>query len=96
MESGTDDNYITLVLQLQTAADGAWQVSVTGTYTADPIPLVPGILVVRLWRPPDTNLLRGTIRLHNSDHWAPLQSNGQLEELIRAWLFQGGSSTNGN
>ena len=90
MESDSSSDYITLVVQLQMTADGTWYLSVEGTDTVDVIPLVPVILVVRLWRASDTGLLRGTIRLHGSDHWAPIQSNVQLEELVQAWLLSGG------
>jgi hypothetical protein len=93
METDSEGNYITVVVQLQLAADGTWHVSVTGTDSLEVIPLVPVMLVVRLWRAAGTDLLRGTVRLHGSDHWAPIQSNHQLETLVRAWLSSGGSAT---
>jgi hypothetical protein len=75
------------------AADGTWYISVEGATAVEAIPLKPIILVVRLWRMSDTNLVRGTIRLHGSDHWAPIQSNHQLEALVRAWLSSSGDAT---
>jgi hypothetical protein len=89
MDSEPAGNYITTVVRVQMAADGKWYVYVEGTNTTQAIPLVPVTLVVRLWRASETGLLRGSIRLHGSDHWAPIQSNGQLEELVRAWLLSG-------
>ena len=89
METDSPGHYITLVVQMQQAADGTWYLSVAGTYPVTALPLVPGILVVRLWQPSGTNLLRGSIRLNGSDQWAPIQSNTQLEALVRAWLFSG-------
>jgi hypothetical protein len=68
------------------AADGRWYIHIEGANTAQAIPLVPVILVVRLWRPSETGPLRGSIRLHGSDHWAPIQ------KLARAWLFSGNSA----
>lgn len=87
METDSQGNYITLVVQMQQAADGRWYLSVAGTHPLAARPLVPGMLVVRLWHPRGTNLLRGSIRLAGSDQWAPIQSNTQLEALVRAWLF---------
>jgi hypothetical protein len=81
--------YITVVARLQAAADGRWYVYIDGTNTTQAIPLAPVALVVRLWRASETGLLRGIIRLHGSDHWAPIQSNDRLEELVRAWLLSG-------
>jgi hypothetical protein len=86
-------NYITLVVQLQMAADGTWYLHVAGTDKAETIPLAPVMLVVRLWQANDTHLLRGTIRIHGSEHWAPIQSNTQLEALVRAWLFSDDNTT---
>jgi hypothetical protein len=63
--------------------------------TSRAIPLAPLTLVVRLWRSSPAGTLRGSIELHGSDRWAPIQSNGQLEELVRAWLL-GGESTTGS
>jgi hypothetical protein len=91
MESEPTGDYIAIVVQFRTAADGAWYVYVEGTDKVEAIPLAPLMLVVRLWRANDTHVLRGTIRLHGSDHWAPIQSNAQLEDLVRAWLLSGGN-----
>ena len=71
------------------AADGKWYVYIEGANTHQTIQLVPATFVARLWRASDTGTLRGSIRLHGSDHWAPIQSNGQIEELVRAWLLSG-------
>jgi len=89
MESESTGAYIALVVQLRAATDGTWYVTIEGTHSAKAIPLVPLTLVVRLWRITDTEVLRGSIRLHGSDHWAPIQSNTQLEQLARAWLSAG-------
>ncbi|HEX6288330.1 MAG TPA: hypothetical protein VFZ66_04025 [Herpetosiphonaceae bacterium] len=86
MTAEPDGDYTTLVVRLQTAADGTWYVYVDGTPEA--LPLKPVTLVIRLWQH-SSGILRGTIRLHDSDQWAPIQSNARLEELIRAWLLPG-------
>ncbi len=92
MESEPTGNYIAVVVRLQMAADGRWYIYVDGTSTTQAIPLVPVTLVVRLWGASETGPLRGSIRLHGSDHWAPIQSNDQLEKLVRAWLLSGESA----
>ena len=89
MDSEATGEYVALAVRLQPVADGGWYLYVDGTHTFGPIPLVPATLVVRFWRVPDTAALRGTIRLEGTDHWAPIQSNTQLEELVRAWLAGG-------
>jgi hypothetical protein len=89
MESEPTGDYIAIVVQLRAATDGAWYVNIEGTQTAKGIPLAPLTLVVRLWRVSDTDLLRGSIRLHGSEQWVPIQSNIQLEALARAWLSSG-------
>ena len=88
-------NYINIVVTLQAANDGKWYIHVDGTNTAQAIPLVPLTLIVRLWRASETGLLRGTIRLHGSDYSVPVQSNAQLEKLVRVWLLSG-DNTSGN
>src|SRR5262249_47434066 len=89
MESEPTGDYIAIVVQLRAATDGTWYVNIEGSHSAKAIPLVPLTLVVRLWRVNHTEVLRGSIRLLGSDHWAPIQSNTQLEELVRAWLSGG-------
>jgi hypothetical protein len=89
MESEPTGDYIAIVLQLRAATDGTWYVNIEGTHSAKAIPLVPLTLVVRLWRVSGKDVLRGSIRIQGSDHWAPIQSNIQLEELVRAWLLGG-------
>lgn len=93
MDPEPTGNYVSLVVQLEPAADGKWYVRVDSAGTTQAIPLAPATLIIRLWRTNETGMLRGTIRLHSSNQWAPIQSNGQLEELIRAWLLSGESTT---
>ena len=93
MEPEPTGNYISLVVRLQMAADGKWYIYIDHTSTTQAIPLAPATLVVRLWRASAIGPLRGSIRLHGSDHWAPIQSNSQLEDLVRAWLSSGESGT---
>jgi hypothetical protein len=78
--------YIGLVLRLQPDATGVWQIVIDGTHPLPPIALVPLTLIVRLWRS-ETGVLRGSVGLHDSPVLAPIQSNTQLQELARAWLF---------
>ena len=68
-------------------------VYVDGTIRSEPKPLVALTLIVRLWRAADTGILRGTIRLGDTDYWAPIQSNTQIEELARAWLSGAGDGS---
>jgi hypothetical protein len=84
MESAGD--YIAIVVQLRSTADGSWYVDIEGTHNAKAIPLTPLTLVVRLRRVNNTEALRGSIRLHGSDQWVPIQSNIRFQELVRAWL----------
>jgi hypothetical protein len=93
VETNSSGQYVSLVVRLQAASDGTWYLDVDGSNTAHTIPLLPMTLVVRLWRAGQSGPLRGTIRLHGTDHWAPIQSNGQLEQLVRAWLLSGESAT---
>jgi len=86
MESEPTGHYIAIIVQLRAATDGKWYVDIEGTHSARAIPLIPLTLVVRLWRISDTEVLRGSIRLYGSDHWAPIQRNVRLEQLVRAWL----------
>lgn len=88
MTPGSTGEYIGLVARLQRAADGSWYVHVDGTNEITTIRLVPATLIIRLWRSSDTGVLRGTVQLHGSSYWAPIQSNAQLEELVRAWLLK--------
>jgi hypothetical protein len=81
------DEYIGLVVRLQTAHDGTWYISVDGTQEARMIPLVPLTVVLRLRRVRQTGVLRGTIELQGTTLSAPIQTNRQLEELVRVWLY---------
>ncbi len=94
MAAQPDGDYTTLVVRLQMAADGTWYVYVDGTKQFEAIPLTPVTFVVRVWQHSGTGIVRGNIRLHGSEHSAPIQSNTRLEELIRAWLLPGGHPPN--
>jgi hypothetical protein len=96
MEAEAADEYIVLIVRLQAAADGSWELFVDDQTRTQRVPLKPATFIVRLRRIGNQGILRGSVRLDGNDGRAPLQSNVQLEELIRAWLFKGGSSTNGN
>ena len=95
MDREAPGEYIALVIRLQADRDGTWRLSVDGTTTSQALPLQPLALVVRLWRTTDTGILRGNIRLFESNQWVPIQSNTQLEQLIRAWLLPGGAPAAG-
>jgi hypothetical protein len=83
-------DYTTLVVRLQTGADGMWYLSVDGSHQRE-LPLRPVTLIIRLWQPAGTDILRGSVRIHDSDQPVPIQSNTRLEELVQAWLLSGGS-----
>jgi hypothetical protein len=91
VEPAPEGSYIALVVSLQAAADGAWSIVVDGTPGMLSIPLVPVKLILRMWRAHDSGALRGTVRLHGTDRWAPIQSNVQIEQLVQAWLFGDGA-----
>jgi hypothetical protein len=92
MEAQAAGEEIVLVVRLQAAADGSWYLQVDDQSHVHTIPLAPATLVIRLRHLGEQGVLRGTIRLQGGDIWAPLQSNALLEELVRAWLFNGGQS----
>jgi hypothetical protein len=92
VESEPTGSYLAVVVRLQKTVGGQWFIYVDDTNSTQAIPLVPVTMIVRLWRSSATGPLRGSVRLHGSDHWAPIQSNGQLEELVRAWLLGGESA----
>lgn len=88
MEAEPPGEYLALVVEIGVAADDRWYLTVDGTGPGLPasFPLRPATLVLRLWRTKATGTLRGSIRLRGSEEWAPIQSNGQLERLLRVWL----------
>lgn len=86
MKATTSGEYISLVVRLQTNAEGIWYLHVDGADWQRDLPLAPATLIVRLQRNSTDGPLRGSIRLHGSEHWAPIQSNSQLEHLVHAWL----------
>lgn len=90
MDTEPAGEYIALVVRVQPNVDGTWYVYADGVNTAEAFPLVPITLVLRLWRSRATGVLRGGIQLHGSDSWVPIQSNTQIEELVRTWLSSGG------
>ena len=93
MGDSTSGEYISLVVRLQAAADGAWYVHVDSATSTHTFALAPMTLVMRLWRASPVGPVRGSIRLHGSDSWAPIHSNDQLEALVRAWLLSGERAT---
>lgn len=94
MEPSSSGEYIALVARLKAATDGTWQLHVDGAEGTRVYPLTPFTIVIRLWRSSDGRLLRGVVRLDGNDGWAPLQSNAQLEQLMRAWLLGGAAPIN--
>jgi hypothetical protein len=93
VEAVHSGEYISLVVRLQATAEGTWYLHVDGTDRQQDLPLKPLTLVIRLWRSSDRRLLRGVVQIDGNDHWVPLQSNAQLEELVRAWLLGGTTPT---
>lgn len=86
MEPASAGGYTALVIRLGVGGDGTWCVEFDDTRQSRVLPLTPAILVVRLWHAGNTGVVRGTIRLHGSEHWGPIQSNVQPAELMHAWL----------
>lgn len=85
--------YITLVVQLRDSGNGSWQVQVEGAGSPRALPLLPATLVLRIWRAADSDLLRGTVRHHESDRSASFQSNSSLANLVTAWLLPDSSES---
>jgi hypothetical protein len=83
--------YFAFVVALRQVADGRWYLTIASQDSVERHLLVPTTLVVRLWRPRETDVLRGRIGVHGDDTWAPFQSNARLEALVRAWLSRSGS-----
>ena len=79
-------SYTVLVVQIHRGADDTWQLTVEGEGERRVVPLVPAVLVLRMWRSSDGQLLRGTVRLRDGMEPAPFQANRQIEALLRAWL----------
>lgn len=86
MAADPADAYITLTVRLFRER-GDWVLAVDGLGATRIIPLRPAIIVFRFQRTGAGNTLRGTVRLHGSDTWAPLQSSRRLERLVRVWLL---------
>lgn len=76
--------YLNLVIHVQPGQGGV--LIIDGTTGQQRIPQTPATLVIRLWRSFETGIVRGSIGLHSTDIVAPIQSNTQLERLIRTWL----------
>jgi hypothetical protein len=93
MEPASAGEYIALVVRLQAADDGSWQLHIDGTAKAQTITLAPTTLIIRLWKSGQRGAMRGTLQIAGDDLVAPFQCNSQLIELIRTSLF-GGSSAN--
>ncbi len=91
MESEPPGEYLALVVHLRVADDDRWYLDVDGAGPDLPatVPLKPATLVLRLWRARATGTLRGSVRLHDSGEWAPIQSDVRLEQLVRTWLLDG-------
>jgi hypothetical protein len=79
--------YVTLVLRCEPTVNGRWSLAIEGFPAPAANTLSPATLVVRLWRIPETSLLRGTVHLQGDEHGAAFASNVDLERLVRGWLF---------
>lgn len=88
VDSAPEGEYAALVVSLEELG-GRWQIVVEGTGGRTSLPLTPATFVIRFWRSRDGRLLRGTIALRGSDTSAPFQSNAQIEQLMRSWLYDG-------
>lgn len=78
--------YQSLIVRIANTATGS-QLVIDSDETQQRVALPPAIFVVRLWRDSGTLTLRGYINLHGSDIHAAIQSNADLERLIKVWLF---------
>lgn len=89
VEHESAGDYFALVARLHADAQPAESLCSTRGATGQDDSHVAPIIVVRLWRTRDRGILRGTIRLHESQYWAPLQSDARLERLLSACLAHG-------
>ena len=87
MELTSSGESLAVVVQLKQDAGGQWCVYVDGTDTHQALPLAPLTLVVQVWLAGEARVMRGNIQLYGTQHAAPVQSNGQLIELVQAWLI---------
>lgn len=94
VNSEATGTYIVLVVRLEPASRDTWKVRVYSEGTQAPrfIPLAPATFVIRLWHTSTSTALRGRIQLAGSPNKAPIQSNEQLGELVRAWLLRAGDT----
>lgn len=76
-----------LVVRIEETVEGRWQLQVESAESAADLPILPATFIIRVWQASDASVLRGTIHLHGSRHSAAIQSNTQLIELVRAWLY---------
>ena len=77
---------LAVVVQLKQDAGGQWCVYVDGSDMHEAFPLAPLTLVVQVWLAGEARVMRGSVQLHGTRHVAPVQSNGELIELVQAWL----------
>ena len=82
----SDDAIIAMVVSLSPVSDGTWTLAVDGANGRVVLPPVPATFIVRLRKQDSSGLIRGTIQLHGSAIVAPVQTNRQIEALLRAWL----------
>jgi hypothetical protein len=76
-----------LLVRLYQSSDGTWRIDMHGTHTIERLRLLPATFLVQLWRAADAELLRGTIELCGSERSAVLQGNGELIDLLQAWMY---------
>lgn len=78
-----------LLVDVSKGSDGRWRIVVNDTHRERIYPLVPGGLLIRLWRAPETGILRGTVQLRGTEYEAPIHTNDRLEAMVRDWLAGG-------
>lgn len=86
MDAQAGDNYITFIVRLQQSEDGVCRIEVAGAFPVQLVGVTDAPLVIRLWRYRAAGVLRGRIELAGTEYWAPIQSNDQIEALVRQWL----------
>jgi hypothetical protein len=75
-----------LVVELFADEGRHWQVRVLGQGEPALYALAPVTLVVRLWRVPNSEAVRGSVSVGGSGEWAGFQYSDRLALLVRDWL----------
>lgn len=86
MDAEPGEGVTSLVVELFEDESRRWRVRVLGQGEPAIFPLAPLTLVLRLWRVPNSEAVRGSVSVDGSDEWAGFQYSDRLAVLVRDWL----------